>query len=231
MAKQGKKYLAARAKITKPLYTITEAVALLKETNPANFDASCEMHMRLNIDPKHADQVVRSTISLPHGTGKKLKVVAIVSDDLVDDCMKAGALEAGSENLIEKIGKGWTDFDVVVAMPTIMSKLGKVAKTLGQKGLMPNPKAGTVSLEPAKVVADIIKGKVEFRNDKEGNLHNIFGKLSFGEAKLEENLQTLFDAIVKAKPSGVKGAYIASMFITTTMGPSIPVEFSTSSKK
>lgn len=226
MAKQGKKYIAAKAKVLQPTYTISEAVALLKETNPAKFDASCELHMRLNVDPKHADQIVRSTTSLPHGTGKTLRVVAIVSDDKVDACKKSGAIEVGGESLIDKIAKGWTDFDVVVAMPAMMAKLGKVAKTLGQQGLMPSPKSGTVTPDPEKVVEELNKGRVEFRTDKQGNLHNIFGKVSFGDAKLEENLRALCDAIIKAKPSGVKGTYIKSMFLTTTMGPSIPVSFS-----
>lgn len=230
MANHGKKYRAAKAKIVKESYELAEAVALLKETSTVKFDASCEVHVKLGIDPRHADQAVRATVSLPHGTGKTLKIIAIVSDDLADGAKKAGAIEAGSESLIDKIAKGWTDFDVVVAMPAMMAKLGKVAKTLGQKGLMPSPKAGTVSDKPVDVIKDIMKGKVEFRNDKEGNLHNIFGKVSFDATQLEENLKTFLRSVLDAKPSGAKGSYVKSVYVTTTMGPSLMIDSQEMSK-
>lgn len=223
MPKHGKKYLEARAKVKKASYTLKEAIALLKETATAKFDSSCELHLTTGIDPKQADQAVRSTISLPHGTGKELRVVAFVSDDEVKACQDAGAVEAGSEALIEKVAKGYTDFDVAVATPALMPKLGKIAKTLGQKGLMPSPKSGTVTPDPAKAVKELKSGKVEFRNDKQGGIKNIFGKVSFKDNELEENLSTLLKAIMSAKPSAVKGTYIKTVYLTTTMGPSIPV--------
>lgn len=224
MAKHGKNYRAAKAKVVKESYTLEEAVKMLAETSTVKFDASCELHMRLGVDPKHADQIVRSTVVLPHGTGKTYRVIAIVSDDKEKEAKEAGAIEAGGEDLIKKIEQGWTDFDIVVAMPMMMAKLGKVAKTLGQQGLMPSPKAGTVSPDPAKVIKEIMKGKIEYRTDKNGNIHNIFGKISFGDSKLMENLRTLLDAIKDDKPSGVKGTYIRSVYLATSMGPSIPVD-------
>jgi len=224
MAKHGKKYRDAKAKVVKPIYSISEAIVLLKETNTTKFDASCEIHIRLGVDPKHADQIVRSTIMLPHGTGKTVRVVAIVSDDKVDEAIKAGAIDAGNETIIAKIEKGWTDFDMVVAMPALMAKLGKVAKTLGQQGLMPSPKAGTVTPEPAKIIEQIMKGKIEFRTDKTGIIHNIFGKVSFANEKLEENLKALLKAILDAKPSGAKGTYVKAVHLTTSMGPSVMIE-------
>ncbi len=224
MPKHGKKYRELKAKVTEDMYTLADAVKLLKETNPSKFDASCELHMRLGVDPRHADQTVRATVALPHGTGKKLRVIAIVGEDQIAAVKEVGAMEVGSEDLIDKIAKGFTDFDVAVATPAMMPKLGKVAKTLGQKGLMPSPKAGTVSDKPVEVVAEIIKGKVEFRTDKTGIIHNIFGKVSFGEEQLLENLKTLIKAIQDEKPSGVKGTYIKAVHLATTMGPSITID-------
>jgi len=225
MAHKGKKYKCAKELLKdKQLYTIDEAIPLLLKTNTTKFDASCEVHMKLGIDPKHADQAVRATISLPHGTGKKVKVIAFVPDEKVAEAKKAGATEAGSSELIDKIIGGWLDFDVAVASPNMMKEIGKIAKILGQKGLMPNPKSGTVSDKIEQVVGEIMKGKIEFRNDKLSNLHNIFGKISFGEAALKDNLKTYIKAVQDAKPVGAKGVYIQSITICTTMGPGIHLE-------
>lgn len=221
----SKKWRAASEKIDKnKLYLLQEAIQLAKETSTTKFDASVEIHTNLGIDPKKSDQIVRSTVALPNGTGKKLKVVAFVAPEKAAEAKKAGAIEAGEEDLIEKIGKGWLDFDVAVATPDMMKKLGKIAKTLGQKGLMPNPKAGTVVEDIAKAIAEIQKGKVEFRNDSYGILHNIIGKVSFDEAKLIENLKAYLRAVLDMKPKTIKGNYIKSLALTTSMGPSIRVD-------
>lgn len=224
MKKHGKKYREVKKLIEKPLYELSEAIALLKKTSPTKFDASCEVHMKLGLDPKQADQLLRGTVPMPHGTGKSVRVIAFVMEANQKVAKAAGAIEAGADELIEKITKGWLDFDVAVATPEMMKSLGKVAKTLGQKGLMPNPKAGTVTTDVSKTIAEIMKGKVEFRMDKLANLHNIFGKVSFSEAQLEENLKAFLKAIVAAKPSGAKGIFIQSVTLTTTMGPGIRLD-------
>ena len=224
--KRGKKYVAAKAMVTEKSYGLKDAIALLKKTSTTKFDSSCEVHIRLGIDPKQTDQMVRSTVVLPHGTGKTVRVIAFVPDDKEKEAVSAGASEAGSEGLIEKILKGWLDFDVAVATPDMMKGLGKIAKTLGQKGLMPNPKAGTVTTEISKTMQEIKKGKVEFRNDKLGVIHNIFGKSSFRSDQLEENFKTLMRSIVEAKPANMKGIFIKSMAVTTTMGPGIRMDIS-----
>lgn len=229
MKKHGKKYREAKKLVEKPTYELAEAVALLKKTSSVKFDASCEVHMNLGLDPKQADQMLRGTVVMPNGTGKKVRVIAFVSEAQEKAAKSAGAIEAGSEQLIDKIVKGWMDFDVAVATPDMMKKLGKVAKTLGQKGLMPNPKAGTVTAtsavtDVAKTIGEIIKGKVEFRMDKLANVHNIFGKVSFGEQQLEKNLKAFLKAIVAAKPTGGKGIFIQSVTIASTMGPGIHLD-------
>lgn len=226
MKKHGKKYREAKKLVEKPIYEFSEAVALLKKTSTTKFDSSCEVHMKLGLDTKQADQLIRGTVVLPNGTGKKVKVIAFVPEALEKNAKAAGAVEAGAEILIDKIAKGWLDFDVAVATPDMMKGLGKIAKTLGQKGLMPNPKAGTVAQpnDIEKVIGEIIKGKVEFRMDKLANLHNIFGKVSFGEQQLEENLRAFLKAIMAAKPSGAKGIFVHSITIATTMGPGIPLD-------
>lgn len=225
MRKHGKKYVAARMLVdTTKNYPLTEAVALLKKTSTTKFDSSCEVHMRMGLDPKQADQLIRGTVVMPHGTGKIVRVIAIVMEANAKAAKDAGAVEAGGEELIEKIAKGWLDFDVAVATPDMMKNLGKVAKTLGQKGLMPNPKAGTVTTNVGQTVEEIRKGKVEFRLDKLANVHNIFGKISFNEKNLEENLKAFLRAIVTAKPSGAKGIYINSITLASTMGPGVHVD-------
>lgn len=218
----GKKYLASLEKIDPlKLYSLEEAVKLAIETATTKFDSSVEIHMNLGIDPKQADQQLRATVSLPHGTGKTVRVVAFVGDDKVKEAKDAGAIEAGNEDLIAKVEKGWMDFDVAVASPEMMKSLAKVARQLGQAGLMPNPKAGTITPEIGKTVGDIMKGQVEFRNDKLANLHNVVGKVSFGEKKLLENIQTYLKAVKEKQPSGIKGNFINSITLTTTMGPGL----------
>lgn len=226
MKHRGKKYREAKKLVDKNSYELAAAVAVLKKTSTTKFDSSCEVHLKLGLDPKQADEMIRGTVVLPHGIGKTVRVIAFVSDAQVKTALAAGATHAGSEELVEKITKGWLDFDVAVATPDVMKSLGKVAKTLGQKGLMPNPKAGTVVTAETlnDTIKDIMKGKVEFRMDKLANVHNIFGKVSFGENELTENLKTFLRAIVQAKPSGAKGIYIHSITLVTSMGPAVPME-------
>ncbi len=225
MSKHGKKYNES-AKLVDPskVYDLASAVSLLKKTSTTKFDATCEVHMNLGVDTKQADQNVRTTVNLPHGTGKEVRIVAFVGEDKAKEAKAAGAIEVGTELLIEKINKGWLEFDVAVATPDQMKGLAKVAKILGQKKLMPNPKAGTVSPDVSKTIAELKKGKIELRLDKEANLHAIFGKASFEEGKLKENLLTIIKAIKDAKPASAKGNYLNSLTITTTMGPGIHLD-------
>jgi large subunit ribosomal protein L1 len=223
--KHGKKYLEVAKNIEEgKMYSMDEAVALLKKTNPTKFDASAEVHFYLGVDPKQADQNIRTTVALPHGTGKEIRVVAFVGEEKIKEAKAAGAVEAGTEVLIEKIEGGWLEFDVAVATPDQMKNLGKIAKTIGQKGLMPNPKTGTVTTEISKTISEIKKGKVEVRVDKLSNLHNAFGKVSFEEVKLKDNLKAIVKAVLDSKPASSKGTYIKSLNVTTTMGPSIPLD-------
>jgi len=208
------------------VYPLNEAIALLKETANTKFDSTVELHMNLTIDPTQADQIIRSTVALPHGTGKEVRVVAFVDDGMVKDALAAGAVKAGSDDLVAEIEKGFLDFDVAVAHPTMMKSIGKIARTLGQKGLMPNPKAGTVTTEIAKTIGEVKKGKVEYRNDKQGNLHNALGKISFTDEQLTENLTTYIKAIIFNRPPGAKGNFIKTVTLTSTMGPGIRVDIS-----
>jgi len=219
-----KKYKEKSALIKQREYPLEEAVELLTKLSTSKFDGTAEIHILLNADPKQGDQQVRATVSLPHGTGKTLRIAAVVPDDLAKDMIDAGAVMAGEENLIKAIEKGELDFDILVAMPKCMKSLGKVAKTLGQKGLMPNPKAGTVTDDPLKAIKDLQKGKIEFRNDKQAIIHSVFGKISFGKEKLSENLRIFITALKEAKPAGIKGEYIKTITITPTMGPGVRVE-------
>jgi len=229
--RRSNNYKAAKELLKeKEFYSVDEAVSLLTQTSKTKFDGSCEVHMKLGIDPKQADQALRGTMDLPHGTGKKLKVAAFVPEDKAKECKDAGASSVGAEDLIEKVNGGWLDFDIAVATPDMMKNIGKVAKILGQQGLMPNPKSGTVTPEPAKIIDELMKGKIEYRNDKLANLHNIFGKISFGEAKLKENLETYIKTILDIRPSGIKGTYIESATVTTTMGPGIKLDLAQLSK-
>lgn len=235
MKKVGKKYQNALKFVAEKLqdkknFELKEAVNVLTETSTVKFDPSCEVHINLDIDPKQSDQMVRSTVVLPHGTGKTVKIIAFVPDEVVKEAMQVGVIDAGLDNLIEKINKGWLDFDIAVAHPDAMKSLGKVAKILGPKGLMPNPKAGTVSADIVKIINELKAGKVEFRADKDGNLHNTFGKISFGKEKLFSNVKAYLKAVVDAKPSSLKGSYIRSITFATTMGPGIPVDVSDAMK-
>lgn len=229
--KRGKKYRAAAALLEAgKRYSLEEACALAKKTSPTKFDASVEVHLKLHIDPTQADQTVRSTVSLPHGTGKETRVIAFVTDDKVKEAKTAGAIKAGSEDLIAEIEKGFLDFDVAIATPDMMKKLGKIAKTLGQKGLMPNPKAGTVTTDVTQTIGEIRKGKVEFRNDKQGLIHNMIGRVSFTESQIVENLRVYLKNVLDHKPSGVKGTYVDSITLTTAMGPGIALDVSSTLK-
>lgn len=225
--KRSKKYRAAQEKFQREkVYTVEEACALLAETSTTKFDSTVEVHFNLNIDPKYPDQQIRTTVSLPHGSGKTKKIAAFVSDDQVDAAKKAGADIAGGDDLIEKVAKeNFVDFDVAIATPESMRKMAKIGKILGTKGLMPNPKSGTVTTDIVATIAEIKKGRVEFRNDPQGNVHVIGGKVSFGTEKLTENVRAVIEAIKNARPTGVKAIYINSVTLTSTMGPGIKVAF------
>jgi large subunit ribosomal protein L1 len=223
--KRGKKYAEAAKKLDKKKnYSLSEALRLLKETSTTKFDSTAEIHLNLNIDPAKAEQAIRGTISLPHGSGKKVRIAAIVTDDKVKAAKDAGADEAGLEDLVAEFEKGKINYDVVVATPDVMKQIGKVAKILGQKGLMPNPKAGTVSDDIVKTIKELKGGRLEYRNDKEGNVHSIFGKLSFKDEALENNLKSFLKVIRDAKPSAIKGSFIKSITLTSTMGPGIKLD-------
>ena len=222
----NKKHKEKAALITKPDYPLEEAVGMLTELSTSSFDGTAEVHIVLGIDTKAGDQQVRSTVALPNGTGKDVRIAAIVPEDKAKEMKDAGAVAAGEESLIKEIEKGNLDFDVLIAMPTVMKNLGKEAKTLGQKGLMPNPKAGTVSDDPVKTIGELKKGRVELRADKQGIVHTIFGKISFGKEKLVENLNTLLHALNEVKPSSLKAEYIKSITLCPSMGPGVKVDLS-----
>ena len=206
-------------------YPINEALEIIEKMPKTKFDETVELHVRLGVDSKHADQQVRGTVVLPNGTGKTLKVLVFAKGPKADEATKAGADYVGAEELIPKIqNDNWFDYDVVVATPDMMGVVGRLGKVLGPKGLMPNPKSGTVTMDVTKAIADIKSGKVEYRLDKTNIIHLGFGKVSFGAQKLQENYQTIMDAIIKAKPAAAKGQYIKSISVTTTMGPGISVE-------
>lgn len=225
MAKHGKKYNAALAQVdAAKLYPIVDAIALAKKTNTTKFDASVELSFRLNVDPRHADQQIRGAVVLPHGTGRSQKVLVVTQGPKEKEALDAGADYAGGKELLEKVKGGWFDFDVIVATPDMMGELGKLGKVLGPKGLMPNPKTGTVTMDVAKAVVDIKKGKVEYRVDKEGNIGVLVGKVSFSEAQLAENIKTIFDLVNRARPAAVKGIYMKNLVLSTTMGPGIKVD-------
>ena len=231
MPKHGKKYRAAAELIEQDkLYPFSEGVVLAKKTSTTKFDASVEVHIVTNADPRHADQIVRSTITLPAGTGKSQRIGVFADGPQADAAKKAGADVVGGEDLVEKVAAGEIDFEVAVATPDMMKALAKVAKVLGPKGLMPSPKAGTVTPEVAKAVEELKKGKMEFRTDKAGIIHTIIGKVSFSEGDLLANLQALVKAINDNKPTGVKGQLIKTITLTTSMGPGIPLDTAEASK-
>jgi large subunit ribosomal protein L1 len=206
------------------LYTPQSAVAIAKQTGKTKFDPSVEVSMRLGVDPRKADQMVRGTVNLPHGTGKTARVIVFAAGEKAEEARAAGADEVGSDELIERVAGGWTDFDAAVSTPDLMGKVGRLGKVLGPRGLMPNPKTGTVTMDVAKAVEDIKGGKIEFRVDKNSNLHFPIGKVSFTEDQLTENYLAALDEIMRAKPSASKGRFIKKITLATTMGPGIPVD-------
>jgi large subunit ribosomal protein L1 len=225
MAQHGKSYRKAADLVDRSkLYTPQEAVKLAKQTTTVKFDPTVEVAMRLGVDPRKADQMVRGTVNLPHGTGKTVRVIAFASGAKAEEAVNAGADEVGSDELVARIQGGWLDFDAAIATPDQMAKIGRIARILGPRGLMPNPKTGTVTMDVAKAVQDIKGGKITFRVDKHANLHLIIGKASFDEAKLIENYAAVLDEILRSKPSAAKGKYLKKIFMTTTMGPGIPVD-------
>lgn len=221
----GKKYNEAIAKVDiNKFYNIDDAVKLLPETATAKFDETVDVAVRLGVDPKQSEQMVRGTVVLPNGTGKKVRVLVFAKGEKEKEAKDAGADFVGGEDIVDKISKGWLDFDAIVATPDMMGSVGKLGKVLGPRGLMPNPKLGTVTFDVVRAVKDIKAGKVEFKIDKAGNVHVAFGKISFGVNKLKENFTVLLENIIKAKPSTSKGTYLTSITISTTMGPGIKVD-------
>jgi len=224
MRKQGKKFTAARQQVPDRQHTIEEAIPLIQKVKFAKFDETVELALRLGVDPKHADQMVRGTVVLPHGLGKSKKVLAIAGADKQKEATDAGADHVGGEELVDKIQGGWMDFDAVVATPDMMRAVGKLGKVLGPRGLMPNPKTGTVTPDIAKAVREIKAGKVEFRVDKTGIIHAPVGKVSFPSQNLIENAHALVDSVVKAKPPAAKGKYLKSVTMSSTMGPAVVID-------
>ena len=223
--KRGKRYDAADALIDRErLYTPQEAIGLLKQFPETKFDESVDVAIKLGVDPRKADQIVRGTVALPHGTGKSVRVAAFAQGDKAREATEAGADVVGAQDLVERILKGDIDFDAAVATPDMMPEVGKAGRVLGPRGLMPNPKAGTVTMDIGKAVQDIKGGKLEYRTDRQGNLHLIIGKRSFDESKLVENYQTVIEEILRAKPAAAKGRYVRSVTLSTTMGPGIPID-------
>ncbi len=225
MPRHGKKYLEALKLVDRTrAYPVAEAIALAKETSPVNFDATIEAHLRLGVDPRHADQMVRGTVVLPHGTGKTVRVAVFAQGDKAQEAMRAGADVVGAEDLVKRIESGWLEFDVALATPDMMGQVGRLGRILGRRGLMPNPKAGTITFDLERTIREVKAGRVEFRVDKTGIVHVPIGKVSFEDEDLVENLAALVDAVVRAKPTGAKGQYLRSLTVASTMGPGIRVD-------
>jgi len=221
----GKKYLEAAKLVERErLYPPDEAAELVKQTTTVNFDASIEAHIRLGVDPRHADQMVRGTVVLPHGTGKQVRVVVFAQGDKGQEALRAGADEVGAEDLVKRIEAGWLEFDVALAAPDTMGMVGRLGKILGRRGLMPNPKAGTITFDLDRAVREVKAGRVEFKVDKAGIIHVAIAKSSFEQAAIVENLAALLDAVNRARPSGAKGQYLRGLTIASTMGPGIRVD-------
>jgi large subunit ribosomal protein L1 len=224
MARRGKKITALRVKLEDRPYSVDEAITFLIENSFASFDETMELAVRLGVNPKHADQMVRGTVLLPHGTGKSMRVVVFAAGDKAKEAEEAGADAVGAEDLAEKIEGGWVDFEAAVATPDMMRVVGKLGRVLGPRGLMPNPKTGTVTMDVARAVEEIKKGKVEFRVDKAGIVHAPFGKVSFGPDKLRDNFRSIAEAIMKARPAAAKGRYVRNVALSSTMGPGIKID-------
>jgi len=225
MADHGKRYQEAAKLVDRTrVYPVAEAIALAKETSNVKFDASVEAHLRLGVDPRHADQMVRGTVVLPHGTGKIVRVAVFAQGEKAQEALRSGADEVGAEDLVKKIEAGWLEFDVAIATPDTMGQVGRLGRILGRRGLMPNPKAGTVTFDIERAVKEVKAGRVEFKVDKGAIIHVPVGKASFDEQQLVENLASLVDAVNRAKPSGAKGQYLRTLTVATTMGPGIRVD-------
>lgn len=236
-SKHGKKYAEALKKVEAALgdngqdgLAPVKACEVIKDTSTVRFDATVEAHVRLGVDVRHADQIVRGTVSLPAGTGKTVRVLAFVGGEKAREAQDAGADFIGGDDLVQRIQQGWTDFDVAIATPDMMSKVGPLGRILGPRGLMPNPKSGTVTFDVGRAVREVKGGRVEYRTDKSGIVHVAIGKASFDADSLEKNLSALVDALVRAKPAAAKGQYLRSLFLSTTMGPSIPVDVKEAAK-
>ena len=230
MARLTKKQKEAVAKLEKnKIYSLEQASVLVKEITNTKFDASVDLAVRLGVDPRKANQMVRGVVSLPHGTGKNMKVLALVTPDKAQEATDSGADYVGLEEYLEKIKGGWTDIDVIVTMPSVMGKLGPLGRVLGPRGLMPNPKTGTVTMDVAKAVKDVKAGKIDFKVDKTGIVHAAIGKVSFSADKIQDNAQELLSTLMKLKPTSSKGTYVKSIFMSSTMSPSIAVDSKVSS--
>ncbi|HXQ96435.1 MAG TPA: 50S ribosomal protein L1 [Candidatus Acidoferrales bacterium] len=225
MTQHGKKYLEASKLVEhERVYPPAEAAALLRQTAVVAFDATTEVHIRLGVDPRHADQMVRGTVVLPHGTGRQVRVLVFAQGEKAREALDAGAELVGGEDLVKKIESGWLEFDVALATPDMMGMVGKLGKILGRRGLMPNPKSGTITFDLARAIREVKAGRVEFKVDKGGIIHARFGKTSFAEEQLVENLATLVDAVNRAKPAAAKGQYFKGLTVASTMGPGIHVD-------
>ncbi|MFM1808166.1 MAG: hypothetical protein RLZZ242_891 [Bacteroidota bacterium] len=225
MAKLTKKQKIARAKVDQgKLYSLREAAALVKEITNVNFDASVDIAVRLGVDPRKANQMVRGVVTLPHGTGKDVRVLALVTPDKEEEAKSAGADYVGLDDYLDKIKSGWTDVDVIITMPSVMGKLGPLGRVLGPRGLMPNPKTGTVTMDIAKAVSEVKAGKIDFKVDKAGIVHAAIGKVSFDAEKIEGNAKEIIDTLNRMKPAAAKGVYMKSIYLSSTMSPSVPLD-------
>ena len=236
-SRHGKRYQEALKKVEAAIgpdgaagLTPVKACEVVRDTSTVRFDATVEAHVRLGVDVRHADQIVRGTVSLPSGTGKTVRVLAFVGGDKAREAQEAGADFVGGDDLVQRVQQGWTDFDVAIATPDMMSKVGPLGRILGPRGLMPNPKSGTVTFDVGRAVREVKGGRVEYRTDKAGIVHVAIGKASFPTPDLERNLSALVDALVRAKPAAAKGQYLRSLFLSTTMGPSVPVDVKEAAK-